>query len=397
MHVKRYEAATLVEAIRQVKQELGPEALVLSQRTLRRRSGFGLLGRSVVEVTAAVDRDVRRQHATGTRHESLHDSEPARVAPDPSWKELSLRRALNEPLEAELRELRETVETLARALPDNAALREDLADLRRATREVTPHVRATTHGAETSIAALLGAGIAPRYAHAIAARALELESEPGDPTRALADRLERRLVPERAPRPDAPILFVGAPGVGKTTTLAKWATREAKDEAVRVSLATLDAHRLGGDAALRAYAKRLEVACETVVDPSQLEQTRRSQKSTRLFVDAPGASAGDDRAIGELCRAREALGPHASVRLVVAATTKDDDLAGQLERFRPLEPAGLVVTKLDETRELGNVVNLLLDAQAPPLSWLGTGPHVPEDLVLPEPGALAGQILGALS
>ena len=68
MHVKRYEAATLVEAIRQIKQELGPEALVLSQRTVRQRSGFGLFGRSVVEVTAAVDRDVRRgpSHASTT-------------------------------------------------------------------------------------------------------------------------------------------------------------------------------------------------------------------------------------------------------------------------------------------------------------------------------------------
>ena len=99
MHVKRFEAATLVEAIRQVKEELGPEALVLSQKTLRRRGGFGLLGRSVVEVTAAIDRDVHRAQ-TQDAPAATAQAEPApdRVAPDPSWKDLSLRRALDEVL-----------------------------------------------------------------------------------------------------------------------------------------------------------------------------------------------------------------------------------------------------------------------------------------------------------
>ena len=52
MHVKRFVAATLVEAIQQVKAELGPDAMIVSQRSIRRDGGlFGLLGRSVVEVT----------------------------------------------------------------------------------------------------------------------------------------------------------------------------------------------------------------------------------------------------------------------------------------------------------------------------------------------------------
>ena len=54
MHIKRFEADTMLEAVRQVKEELGPEALVLSTRTLRGRTGpFGLFGRDRVEVTAA--------------------------------------------------------------------------------------------------------------------------------------------------------------------------------------------------------------------------------------------------------------------------------------------------------------------------------------------------------
>ena len=81
MHIKRFAAPTLLEAIRQVKAEFGPEALILSQRTVRGQSGlFGLLGRSSVEVTAAIDRDVRRRSA----------GRAERVGPDPSWRDPAL-------------------------------------------------------------------------------------------------------------------------------------------------------------------------------------------------------------------------------------------------------------------------------------------------------------------
>ena len=58
MHVKRFEAADMAEALRMVKLELGPNAIILSTRQGKKDSGvFGMFGRSFVEVTAAVDRE----------------------------------------------------------------------------------------------------------------------------------------------------------------------------------------------------------------------------------------------------------------------------------------------------------------------------------------------------
>ena len=58
MHVKRFEAADMAEALRMVKLELGPHAIILSTRQIKKGGGtFGIFGRSFVEVTAAVDRE----------------------------------------------------------------------------------------------------------------------------------------------------------------------------------------------------------------------------------------------------------------------------------------------------------------------------------------------------
>ena len=58
MHVKRFEAADMAEALRLVKLDLGPNAVILSTRQIKKGGGaFGIFGRSFVEVTAAVDRD----------------------------------------------------------------------------------------------------------------------------------------------------------------------------------------------------------------------------------------------------------------------------------------------------------------------------------------------------
>lgn len=390
MHVKRFEAPTMLEAIRQVKAELGPEAVIVSQRTVKRRGAFGMLGRGVVEVTAAVDRDVRP-----AAPEPRVSAEPASevAAPDRSWQELAVQRAIQQPLESEVRALRTLVEQLTHALPDSDALQREVGALRRAAADAARDVAPLRAGAPASVSELLRVGIAPRHAHAIAG-----EVEAGSETLlcdVLARHLDRRLVPDREDRPSDALLLVGAAGVGKTTTLAKLAAREQSQGQRPIALATLDAHRLGGDAALRAYAKQAGLPCESVVSADRLGELRRRYPRHRLLVDTPGANGSDREALGELWSAREALGPRTDVRVVLAATTKDDDLARELDRFRGIEPGGLVATKVDESRSLGNLVNLLLDPATPPLAWIGDGPHVPDDLRLPDPQTLAAQVLGA--
>ena len=52
MQVKRFEAKSMKEALQMVKQELGPEAIILSAKD--NKKSFGLAGKGSIEITAAI-------------------------------------------------------------------------------------------------------------------------------------------------------------------------------------------------------------------------------------------------------------------------------------------------------------------------------------------------------
>ena len=94
MHIRRFEGSSMREVLREVRETLGPDALVVSTKHLRRDRGlFGQFGKPTIEVTAAVD------------HEPARASAPQSGQPHASWNELRLARSVVTPLEGEIQQL----------------------------------------------------------------------------------------------------------------------------------------------------------------------------------------------------------------------------------------------------------------------------------------------------
>lgn len=391
MHIKRFEAATLQEAVQQVKAEFGPDALVLSQRTLKRDRGwFGTAGGEVVELVAAVDREVRRA-----------GQPPANLAgPDPSWREFQATKALVDPLEQEFRELRDELRAVGASLRDRREIEHDIQELRLAASELRREA-ALQHCESYEgdfVGRLMAGGLSSRFAFGLARSAAERVREAGEkPLQALkqvlVDALDRKLVPARPEAPTQAELLIGAPGVGKTTSLAKLAAGPFKAQGP-LSLITTDTLRLGAEAQLRGYAQSLSLPFLAAVSANDLQGERVMHPDRRLLVDTAGRSANDPIAVADLINCRASLGPRTRVHLVLSATTKSEDLVRQIQRYQPLRPDGLIVTKLDESRDVGNVVDVLLRPETPPLFWICDGQRVPDDLHLPQPELLAQRVLG---
>lgn len=388
MHIKRFHAVTSQEALAQVKRELGSEALVLSMRKVRRDGGvFGLFGRPVVEVVAAVDREHRAPRSASSER-------PAEVRPDPSWRALSLNKALLDPLANELEQLRRTVDGLRGSQQSQESLRAELHSLRGMVSELASSGR--SHPVETSLQSCgLDASQAAKLCDLASERARECGGEPSDFVRALLEeKLEERL---RTPRPDdrdRVCVLVGAAGVGKTTSVAKLAARLGGD-GERSAILTTDTWRTGSDLQLRGYAQQIGVPFVPAVGEEDLTRQLSRLGTRRILVDTAGRSGRDANAIPDLERLCASLGGRAQVHLVVAATTKESDARAQIERHRPLDPQALVVTHTDESESFGSVANLLLDPDTPPLAWIANGQNVPDDLQLPEAGRLVDGVLGA--
>ncbi len=391
MHLKRFEGTSMADVLRQVREELGPDALVVSQRTVRRERGiFGRLARPVVEVTAAAERSLQHEEAL---------QRGSRVAPDESWKDLRLARALVGPMEAELQSLRGAIERLSHQTraPSAGLLADEIQELRRIALSLRPGTANAAEDAGDAARTLCSAGLDAVHADAVAAAAARRAGGEGAQQAdalvdALAMRLDDKLRPPRSE--DAPaLLCVGPPGAGKTTTLAKLAARSSVEDRHPVVLTT-DVHRVGADASLRACARELDVPFEAAVSPESLARSVGRFSRQPVLVDTSGRSRRDLDALPDLLRLRDALGKRARVCLVLPATHKEIDLRADLKRYRELEPDEMVFTKLDESCDFGNVGNVLLDEACPPLTWIATGQRVPQDLHVADPSDLARRILG---
>ncbi len=378
MLIKRFEGDTMREALAAVREAFGPDALILSTEHVRRHRGmFGLLGKSVAEVTAAIDREPEGKPA------------PGRVSPDDSWRALQVSRAALAPLEEELRSLRTALDRSVRTSRLPPSLVEEVAELRRAARTLTAQIPEPRP--EDPASSFRAVGISHGLSRELGEQ-VRLRIDDGAPRdEALISALAARIEPKLgSSHPNgAHQLIVGAPGVGKTTTVVK-ETGWLAEAGTRI--VSTDAHRYGGVSSLRAIAGQLGVPVDVATSPSSLARLARARR-TRMLVDTPGRGGEDPAALSELSLQRAALGEDAQVQLVVSATTKECDLRRQLSRYRDLEPDALVVTHVDDSVDLGNVVNFLLEEATPPLAWLGSGQRVPDDFDVPDATALARRVL----
>ncbi|SMC19360.1 flagellar biosynthesis protein FlhF [Desulfacinum hydrothermale DSM 13146] len=188
------------------------------------------------------------------------------------------------------------------------------------------------------------------------------------------------------PNGEGPALFtfVGPTGVGKTTTLAKLAAYLKYKRRLKVGLISLDTYRIGALDQLRTYADILEMPLEVAQCRESLEKACRGMGECRvLLVDTIGRNYLEARYVEDL----QAVFPKdcgAHHLLVLSATSKDEDIKNVIRRFRSLSVESLIFTKIDETLTPGSIVNPLL-RYGYPLSFLGIGQRVPEDLVRATP------------
>ncbi|MFO0687153.1 MAG: flagellar biosynthesis protein FlhF [Myxococcota bacterium] len=387
MHIKRFEAATMEAALEQVRATLGPDALILSTRTIQRGRGtFGLLARSGVEVQAAVPRG-------GAATTPASDVARSAVAVERAGRAAAIGGEGGEALHGALESLRRDVS----ALRSREAFEEELQRELRGLRSMIARMleRTAVPAAERGAVRLAESGLESAHVRALgeAVEAARAEGRAATLESVLQERIEARLAPPRCDRTPRVRVLVGAPGAGKTTTLAKLAARNEEGER-DVSLVSLDPFRIGAREQLRAFAGLLEVPYEEIASPEALADVARRHRDHAILVDTAGRSPGDVARQLPLAGLREHFGDGASIELVVDASARAEVARAQVARFASLRPDRLILTKLDECESLVPVVNLLLEPAGPPVCWLGTGQRVPEDLEIAEPAPFVRSVVG---
>jgi flagellar biosynthesis protein FlhF len=181
------------------------------------------------------------------------------------------------------------------------------------------------------------------------------------------------------------IVLVGATGVGKTTTIAKLAALygERLDGIWQneVRLVTLDNYRIGGKQQIEKYGEIMELPVMSVENYEGLRAAIAlyRQDVDYILVDTIGKSPRNYGELGEMRAILDACGPRMEEYLCIAASTKSSDIKETLKQFAPFKYRSVILTKLDETNRIGNVVSALWE-EGKSVSFITTGQIVPPDI-----------------
>ena len=176
------------------------------------------------------------------------------------------------------------------------------------------------------------------------------------------------------------VFFVGSTGVGKTTTIAKLTAQYVLEKGKKVVLFTSDTYRIAAIEQLKTYADILGVPIEVIYDENDIPMLLEKWKhADHIFIDTAGRSHKNEIQVNELISLLRCV-DHKKVFLVVNASTGTRDVMNIIDTYSKVEDEiKLIITKLDETDEIGNLLNIAYYAQCP-VAYITTGQNVPADI-----------------
>ena len=188
-------------------------------------------------------------------------------------------------------------------------------------------------------------------------------------------------------------VFVGPPGAGKTTTIAKLAAELRAKTGLKPTLVAADGYRVGAVEQLRLYADILGLPFVVARTAADLDRALAAG-SRPMLVDTAGRSPSD-RGVRDLFDALSGR-PGVRTHLVIAGGTLPRDAERVFDTYQAAHPARVVLSKVDETESVSALLGLMR-ARHQRVSWIGCGQRVPEDLVAASGATLAAMMLGELA
>ncbi len=406
MKVRIFSALTMQEAMNQVKNALGRDAIILHTRKFRKGGIGGFFGHEMIEVMAAVDNAPPPPKPPVPRSapvKSLVREKPQlpitrpekkEILPDikdPVGKPLPKKPVALEPLSLPRVSMEKTTDT------DD--LRSEISGMRQMLEQLL--TKSKTAPSNPWYDYLVKKEILPAYAEQLL-QGLPyslpmLNKNPEATKKLIYERLLGYFKNTGGIRPldfgCKKVALVGPTGVGKTTTLAKLAARFTLEHGMRVAFITSDTYRIAAVEQLKTYANILDIPLEVVYSPEEMRSAIQMHEDKQLiFIDTAGRSQHNEEQMLELQKLLESDNT-IETHLVMSATTKHQDAADIVERFAPCAAESMIFTKIDEARNIGTIFNIMYQFPGLSISYLTNGQSVPDDLEPADAGKLAELLL----
>ena len=407
MIIKKFQGKTEAEAVESAKKELGNGIVIMNVRNVKKKGLFSFLKPQMVEVTVALEEEPVRPTAVPEVNRDLTDA----IANIRSVSEKALQQEAAEKKEQESPDEKRTESAVIEEKLDSLHFlleqqmqkpEENKAEDRAEAAEEEPPSEMEQF-MKLLYNTMLENEVNEKYANQIIDE-IEKSNKPNMPfDYALSNIYQKMILKFGKPSGITPaaqgpkmVFFIGPTGVGKTTTIAKIASRFCVDGGKKVALLTADTYRIAAAEQLRTYANILEVPFRIIYSVEEIGQAMRDFKDyDYILVDTAGHShqnAEQKEVMKELIHSVDGI-LEKEVFLVLSATTKYRDLLSIADTYSDMTDYKLIFTKLDETTTLGNLLNLKLYTGAP-LSYVTCGQNVPDDIEDFNPQKTVKRLLG---
>ena len=321
MIIKKYIVEDMKEAMTRAKYELGPEAMILSQRYIKQGKWYNPFKKKRLEVTVALETDA-----------------------------IKSKTIMEEPTKIEYKK---------RANPVNVDLREEFQD-------------SIMEGASLNVREKLESYCALK---ALEEDNLSLEDikefiEIGFKDNCFDKELDLGRVN----------VLVGPTGVGKTTTIAKLAAKEHLENNKKVGIVTIDTYKIGAVEQIKIYADILALPFEVVNRPEEMaEAINRLSYCDIILIDTLGTSQKNNDKLNDIKQHIKKIESDVNTYLVLSVSTDKKTLLSILDNYKKLEYDAIILTKFDEATSYENFWNIIENNDYP-VEYFCHGQEVPEDI-----------------
>lgn len=388
MIIKKFQGKTEAEATENAKKELGSGIVVMNVKEKKKKGLFAFLRPRAVEVTVALETEQEK--------------------PQPARRDIPAAAAKSE---RKVEVLEEKLDSLQTLIVQQLQRKEEYQEEKSSEEKKADKQAEETPEKDEMLVkfmkllynTMLENEIDEKYINQMMEE-IEKVQKPGKPfDYVLANTYQKMILKFGkaegiTPAAKGPklVFFIGPTGVGKTTTIAKIASKFKVDDKKKIALLTADTYRIAAAEQLRTYAGILEAPFRVIYTPEEIREAIDDFADCDfIFVDTAGHAHRNEEQKEDIKVLIDSVNGLAEkeVFLVVSATTKYRDLMNIADSYRRMTEFKLIFTKLDETTAIGNLLNIKLYTGAA-LSYVTCGQNVPDDIEDFNPQTTVKQLLG---
>ncbi|MPQ32517.1 flagellar biosynthesis protein FlhF [Clostridium estertheticum] len=404
MIIKHYIVNTMNEAMTRIRYELGRDAVIISQRKIRKPGIKGFFSAKNIEVTAAVENEVNEKKSNTVNDRNgnelnnieLNSIEAIKKVVQQENENVNHSRVVqkqNNSVHKVSNQSDNSSENLMSEMMKMKTMISELSFKRELSleRELS-QVGTPIENQKSDIEKILSDNDVD--SENIENIMLEIRNNKTEkPDLEKLKLILKEMIHITKPKLQGRIVLVGPTGVGKTTTIAKLAGKLALAEGKKVGLITVDTYRIGAVEQLKAYADIMNLPFKVVYNMNDMDKAIESMSECEVvLIDTTGRSSKNKMQIAEL-RTFVEKADTKDIHLVLSSTTKNRDMKYIIEGYRILNYSSIIVTKLDETSTYGSILNILETAKIP-LSFVSIGQNVPDDIKELSADSIVSLILG---